>query len=205
MFWGLTGCSGTGVSTVASVWESLGAQICSLDKTGHRFLDKMSVKKALEQELDIQGLSNMSTIEIRNELREKAFLSKEILSGINRVVHPRLIRWVTSSTNKLKSSNDIFVLDAALIFELDLSNYFNFVVTVTDSIDRVSDRLVKRDGISPETISGRWNSQLSLKTKCENSHFVLHNSGTEFDLKKKAKEFYKGVIQKMEASGGTQN
>lgn len=205
MLLGVTGCSGTGVSTVASVWSSLGARVCSLDKVGHGFLEKTSVKIALENELLIPGLADKTQEQIRKELRDRAFVSPEILSGINRVLHPRLSRWVADSAELLRGRRGIFVLDAALIFELGLENCFNFVITVTDDLERVVNRLVERDGISTDTVKGRWKNQLSLYEKRNRSHFVISNSETEDELKKKAENFYKCVIQRMEEIRGTQD
>ncbi len=205
MLWGLTGCSGTGSSTVAAVWQDLGAEVCSLDRKGHNYLGKLPVKMALESELGIPGLSCMPSDKIRYVLRDVAFASPAILAGINSVLHPRLSRWVAFSTEKLKNKEGIFVLDGALIFELGLEKCFDYLVTVTDELDRVTNRLVTRDGISIDTVAGRWESQISLKGKKFRSHFEIHNSGTELELKKKAELFYKDVIQRMEDPDGTQN
>lgn len=205
MLWGLTGCSGTGASTVAAVWKRMGARVCSLDAVGHRYLKKSSVKWALEKELGIEGLSEMSQEEIRKQIRGKAFASREVLAGINKIMHPGLSRWVSASAEQLRGRNGVFVLDAALIFELGLDNCFSFMITVTDEQERVIDRLMARDGISIDTVKGRWNSQLSLKEKSNRSHFVIRNAGTVEMLKKNAEKFYKGVIQRMEEPGGTQN
>ncbi|MCK5785521.1 MAG: dephospho-CoA kinase [Candidatus Sabulitectum sp.] len=198
MLWGITGCSGTGASTVAAVWKMLGADVCSLDKVGHRFLGKLSVKRALEAELGITGLSGMFQKEIRNQLRDKAFAQPEILKGINSVLHPRLKRWVSRSGEKLKEKRGVFVLDGALIFELGLDRYMNYLITVTDELDRVMGRLRARDGVSAETVIGRWDSQISIKEKSFRSHFEISNEDTEEKLKMKAEKFYKGVIQPME-------
>jgi dephospho-CoA kinase len=205
MLWGITGCSGTGVSTVARVWRQMGASVCSLDSIGHGFLEKSAVREALEKRLSIEGMVAMSANAIRKELREKAFSMPEVLQGINSVLHPRMIRWVTGSACVLKGKRGVFVLDAALIFELRLEKYLNFVVTVTDRLERVTSRIVRRDGVSPETVSGRWESQLALEEKTFRSHFVIRNADTEAILKKKAEQFYTGVIQRMEEPGGTQN
>ena len=205
MLLGVTGCSGTGVSTVTSVWKGMGAEVCSLDNVGHRFLDKKAVKISLEGELGIPGLAEKTQEQIREELRERAFVSPEILSGINRVLHPRLSRWVADSAELLRGRRGVFVLDAALIFELGLENCFNFVITVTDDMERVVNRLVERDGISIDTVVGRWKNQLSINEKRNRSHFVISNSETESILKKKAENFYKSVIQRMEEFRGTQD
>ena len=146
----ITGNSGTGVSTVSNVWKKLSndLSICSLDKIAHRFLNKLSVKKELEKELFISGLSEMTMNEIRILLREKAFSDPEVLLGINKILHPRLHRWVFFKANELKTKNTIFVLDAALIFELQLEKCFDYIVTVSDKQSRVIERLVKRDKIT---------------------------------------------------------
>ncbi|MCD6587940.1 MAG: dephospho-CoA kinase [Candidatus Fermentibacteraceae bacterium] len=205
MLWGITGCSGTGASTVAEVWKRMGASVCSLDSVGHGFLEKTAVREALEKILLIDGMAAMSADAVRKELREKAFSSPEVLQGINSVLHPRLVRWVTVSAGVLKENRGVFVLDAALIFELRLEKYLNYVVTVTDQLERVTSRLAHRDGVSPETVSGRWRSQLALEEKTARSHFVIRNADTEDILKKNAEQFYTRVIQRMEEPGGTQN
>ena len=198
MLWGITGCSGTGASTVAAVWRMLGADVCSLDKVGHSFLGKLSVKRALEAELGITGLSEMSQEEIRKQLRDKAFAYPEVLKGINTVLHPRLKSWTSKSAEKVRDKRGVFVLDGALIFELGLDGYMSYLVTVTDELDRVMERLRVRDGVSTETVTGRWNSQISIKEKSFRSHFEISNKDTEEKLKMKAENFYKGVIQPME-------
>ncbi len=205
MLWGVTGCSGTGASTVAEVWKQMGASVCSLDGVGHCFLEKTAVREALEKTLSIDGMASMSAEAVRKELREKAFSVPEVLQGINSILHPRMIRWVIGSAGMLKDIRGVFVLDAALIFELRLEKYLNYVVTVTDRLERVTSRLVRRDCVSPETVSGRWKSQLALEEKAFRSHFVIRNADTEVILKKKAEQFYTRVIQRMEEPGGTQN
>ena len=207
MLLAITGCSGTGVSTVSRVWQKLnnGLNICSLDKIAHRFLNKLSVKKELEKELLINGISEMTTDEIRLLLREKAFSDPEVLLAINKILHPRLQRWVFFKANELKNRKTIFVLDAALIFELQLEKCFDYVVTVSDKQSRVIERLVKRDKITEDTVKNRWKNQLGLREKRNRSHFVITNCGSKEELEKKANNFYKNVLLRMEGANGTQN
>lgn len=198
MLWGLTGCSGSGATTVAEVWKGLGASVCFLDSVGHGFLQKRTVKAELEKKLGILGLSSMTGTEIRKELRERAFTDPNVLSEINRVVHPRLRSWTAMSSGILRNEKGIFVLDAALIFELGIEEHLDFTVTVSDSRERSLERLQKRDGLSGEAAYGRWNSQIDIQEKCQRSSFVIENSGSLSDLKDNAEYFYINVINKME-------
>ncbi len=198
MLLGLTGCSGTGASTVAAVWAEAGASLCSLDRTGHRFLDRKPVKLALERRLDIPGLAGLTGGEIRRKLRETAFTHPGVLHGVNGVLHPRLQRWTAISAGILRNRPGVFVLDAALVFELGLESFTDLTVTVRDTFPRCSERLVIRDGISPEAARGRWERQLDIMEKCRRSNFVIDNSGSLEELKSRAARFYTGVIKKME-------
>lgn len=198
MLWGITGCSGTGASTVASVWRKQGASVCSLDEIGHRFLARKTVGEELETALGMPGLSRLTVENIRIELREKAFRNRETLEKINGVIHRRLQRWTAVSAGSLAGKMGIFVLDAALIFELGLQKQLDFTVTVNDSKERALERLVTRDGLTAEAASGRWESQIDIREKCMRSHFVIDNSGSLTELKNKADEFYNKVIKKME-------
>ncbi|PIE51242.1 dephospho-CoA kinase [Candidatus Fermentibacteria bacterium] len=198
MLWAITGCSGSGASTVAEVWKELGASVCSLDRTGHRFLEKPRVKTALQKAAGLPVDSQMPVNEIRTLLRDKAFTEPETLYGVNSVLHPKLRRWVASSANSLRSTRGVFVLDAALIFELDLSGYADFTVTVKDTRKRALERLAKRDGISRDSAEGRWRNQMEISEKCLKSNFVINNSGSKDELVNKAELFYSNIITRME-------
>lgn len=199
MLWAVTGCSGTGASTVASVWKNAGADVCSLDRVGHRFLERKSVKLLLQKELHLTDIQSLSSKEIRATLRETVFTNPEMLGKVNGILHPRLKKWCCVSASMVDNGKpQVSVLDAALVFELELENIPDFTVTVSDSLDRTVERLQKRDGISLQTALGRWRNQMDIKEKSFRSHFVIRNEAGLQELKDKAIYFYNNVIEKME-------
>lgn len=198
MLVGITGCSGTGASTVAAVWRRLGAEICSLDGVGHRFLARGRTLAELAGETGLGELEKMDGASARLFLRERAFTDTAVLKGINSVMHGRLRRWAFQAACSLNGLPGVHVLDGALIFELGIDALADYTVTVMDTVPRCVSRLCERDGISLEAARGRLNSQLSIAEKCRRSHFVINNGGSAHDLKQKAEEFYRDVIQKLE-------
>lgn len=198
MLWGLTGCSGSGATAVATVWGKMGADVCSLDSIGHGFLSRSSVKNQLEKRLGIPGLSSMPVSSIRSALRELAFTDQEVLKGINGVLHTRLRRWTSVSAGILSGKPGVYVLDAALVFELELENILDFTVAVKDSRERSLKRLSNRDGIGSDAAAGRWRNQIDIGEKCRRSNFVIDNSGTLEELTFNAEYFYNNVIVRME-------
>jgi len=198
MLLGLTGCSGTGTTTVAGVWQEQGASICSLDLVGHRFLSKRGIRSELEGRLGMKGLSGMDSESVRKELRHHAFSDPGVLGAVNDTLHPRLRKWVAYSAGIIGREKGVFVLDAALVFELELENILDLTITVKDTMQRATERLQKRDSINMDTAAGRWQNQMDIREKCRKSHFVIDNCGTISDLRNKAIEFYRDVIKKME-------
>ncbi len=194
MLVGLTGCSGSGASTVAGVWRSLGAEVCSLDEAGHRFLDRRGCAVELEEKLGIPGLGAMGSSDIRKTLRERAFADPDLLKGINGVLHPRLRRWAGLAAATLSGGRGIFVLDAALLFELGMDTLADFTVTVRDTMERSVARIVERDGLTQETALGRWRSQMDIQEKCARSHFVIENRGTATELHNIATDILLNVL-----------
>lgn len=198
MLWGITGCSGSGASTVSGVWEAMGASVCRLDTIGHRALERKRVRNALAGALGIPALVETDSRGVRRMLRERAFKDPEILAGVNQVLHPVLIRWAGYSAARIRDAEGIFVLDAALLFELGLEGHVDFTVTVMDTPERCVERLVKRDGIKRSTAAGRLGSQMDILEKCRRSHFILSNTADLAALHKKSEIFYNKVILTME-------
>ncbi len=197
MLVGLTGCSGSGASTVAGIWKSLGAEVCSLDAAGHRFLDKRGCAVELQEGLGIPGLGSMGSSDIRKTLRERAFADPDLLKGINAVLHPRLRRWAGLAAATLKGGRGIFVLDAALLFELGIDTLADFTVTVRDTMERSAARIAERDGLTEGTALGRWRSQMDIHEKCARSHFVIENRGTITELHNIASDIFINVLTTM--------
>ncbi|HPF33077.1 MAG TPA: dephospho-CoA kinase, partial [Candidatus Sabulitectum sp.] len=88
----------------------------------------------------------------------------------------------------------IFVLDAALLFELGMDTLADFTVTVRDTMERSVARIVERDGLTEGTALGRWRSQMDIHEKCARSHFVIDNRKTTTVLHNIATDIFLNVL-----------
>lgn len=173
---GITGNSGCGQSTAASFAGPLCSGICSLDILGHRMLEKRYVLHELSvifKDLDLQGRSQR---ELRSMIGERVFGDPSLLKRLNSVLHPRMKRWVEAAASRLSRTRGIWVLEGALIYELELERHLDTVIVVSDTLERSAGRLAERDGAPAAEMKRRWDYQLPIEEKAGRADHVVHNS-----------------------------
>lgn len=173
---GITGNSGCGQSTAAGFIAEKCAGVCSLDRIGHRLLTKRYVLGELMEGFSGSNLLTMNEKEIRSELRSIVFDDPQKMAALNLILHPRMIRWVSTSAAFMKNSRGIRVLEGALIYEMEIDRYLDCVIVIQDTADRCAERLASRDDISVEYALKRWNQQLPITSKVSRAGYVVRNS-----------------------------
>ena len=78
------------------------------------------------------------------------------------------------------------LIDAALLFESDLTSICSFTVTVVADAEKRLERIMKRDSISREDAIIRMNAQKDETYYTENADIVIRNNGEDLseELKK---------------------
>ncbi len=173
---GITGNSGCGQSTAAGYIADRCEGVCSLDRIGHRLLSKQYVLRDLAAGFSKNSLLTMKENEIRSELRNIVFDEPEMMVILNSVLHPRMVRWASTTAAILESSRGIRILEGALIYELGIDTYLDYMIVIEDTVERSAERLAERDDISTEYALKRWNQQLPVNDKSSRADYVVHNS-----------------------------
>lgn len=173
----VTGNSGCGQTTAASFIEGLVNGICSLDRIGHRMLEKDYVLRELEDALGMDDTGRMDGQRLRRRLSALVFSDPGKMEKLNSLVHPRMRGWVELSSSVLLRRSGIWVLEGALIFELGLDELFQHTVVIRDTLERCARRLESRDGISREMTENRWKNQMPIEEKASRGDYVVDNSG----------------------------
>jgi len=87
---GLTGGIGSGKSTVAQMFISLGVPVLDLDRVGHEVIQSdVDVRKKLIGIFGPEITGEDGAID-RKKLAEKAFVSEEMTRALNAIVHPAI-------------------------------------------------------------------------------------------------------------------
>lgn len=188
---GLTGGIGSGKTTIAKQFESLGIPIYIADKEAKALMNRSKVirRKLIQLFGDKAYLDNKLN---RPYLASKIFNDKDLLVKMNAIVHPKVAshfkRW-------LKKQNAPYVIkEAAIIFENNLEYQYNYIITVIADENLRIERVIERDNSSKEKIKAIISNQLSDEEKIKRSDFVIKN----IDLNEaitQVKKIHKTILQ----------
>jgi dephospho-CoA kinase len=124
------------------------------------------------------------------------FSDKAAKSEVEKILHGSII----SNINEMIACNinryDNIVIDAPLLFEAGLDKICDKIIVVWVPYDIQSKRLASRDGLNEEQIKKRIASQMSLEKKAGLADFVIKNTSSKKDLKKRTEDLYKLLTSK---------
>ena len=189
MIIGLTGQSGAGKSTVCKAFAESGFTVINCDNIARqtandrRFLDEIS-QRFSEYLLNSDGTLN------RTATAKLIFTDEEKRGRYQRIIFPYIIYQIVQG---IKSAKDSVLIDAPTLFEAKLEMVCDKIVSVTADTDKCAERIIKRDGITPEQARERLSSQHSVEFFKERSDFNIENNGTLRQLIERTAE----VIDKM--------
>lgn len=176
---GLTGGIGSGKSTVAKVFETLGVPVYYADDAAKRIMNEdEELKKQLKQQFGetvyTEGKLN------RKALAEIVFTDPAKLNRLNAITHPATIadaeRWMQKQTTPYA------IKEAALIFESGAQKFLDYVIGVTAPAPLRIQRTMHRDGITKEEVMARMDKQMDESIKMRLCDFVLTNDEQEMLL-----------------------
>lgn len=171
---GLTGPTGAGKSSAATLCKSLGIKHIDCD-----IIARKATEKGEEGLLAVCGafgddiLNNDGTLN-RKALAEKAFKDKDSTVLLNQTLLPIIKKMVLDEIK-----GDKVLLDAPTLFESGVNEICNKTVAVLSDKDLRLKRILARDNITTEQALLRINAGKSddfYKEKCD---FVIYNNSDE--------------------------
>lgn len=173
MIVGLTGGIGSGKTTVAKMFYELGVPIYVSDIEAKRLMVSNSqlivnITALLGEEAYINKTLN------RKYISEKVFKNKELLSALNKLVHPV----VASDFEKwYQQQNTTYVIkESAILFESGSYKNCNAIITVIAPIAARIQRVMERDKVTKKQVLHRIMNQMSDEEKIDQSDYIITNS-----------------------------
>ncbi len=200
---GLTGCMGSGKSSVAAVLCVEGGITCiDADVICRGLLEPgeqgwQIIKKEFGDDfLDPQGRID------RKLLRGKIFSEKLFRLKLDSLMHP--IAWEAIRASIARTGEDKtksrFVVEVPLLYEAGWESFFTKVVMVYADSDTCVNRLMKRDSIGREEARNVLTAQWSTDRKVRLADHVIDNSGPWRETCLQLTHLQK-LLWKVEASG----
>jgi len=173
---GLTGGIGSGKSTVAKIFETLGIPVYYADAEAKRLMNSSeTLKKVIRQNFGEATYENDQLN--RKYLADIVFNDPEKLELLNALIHPVTIndaeQWMQ------QQSAPYSIKEAALLFESGAAENLDFIVGVYAPQALRIKRVMKRDGLTADEIMKRINRQVNEEMKMKLCDFVITNDEQE--------------------------
>lgn len=189
---GLTGGIGSGKTTVAKEFESLGVPIYIADVEAKKLMQKSKIiKKKLIQLFGQEAYLNHKLN--RAFIANIIFKDTSYLQKMNAIVHPRVGKHFRKWIAKQKAP--YIIKEAAILFENNSYKDCDFIITVTAPIKLRIERLLERDNTTIERIQAIMQNQWSDAEKVKLSHFVINNVTLE-DTKAQVLKIHHQILEK---------
>ena len=188
---GVTGGIGSGKSTFAALLVERGAQVIDADQIGHAALDPgKPAWRAVVETFGNEVLAAASMNIDRKRLAAIVFSDPDKLTALNAIVHPVILRTIADELDILRNTDEIVILDAALLFELGLDANVDVVIVVMADPKIRESRLVER-GMSIQDVLARMEAQVDPASVTDRADIVVKNEGSLEDLAAEADRVYK--------------
>jgi len=192
----LTGGIGTGKSTASKIFNKLGAFIFDADKEAKNILkNNETIQSELIAEFGTDIMSGDEKID-NNKLARIAFQDQDHQLRLNSIIHPYVFQEIDKNFDDVleKGTYDIFVVDAALIYESGADTHMDYVIVITALLKVRMERALQRETLIRDEILKRMDLQWSEEEKIALSDFVIHNDGTEEELRVSVTDIYNQLV-----------
>ncbi len=191
---GLTGSLGAGKSSVGHLFERWGAVRIDAD-----LLAREAVEPGTEGLLEIgrqfgSGVISPDGKLDRRALRGIVFADPDARSRLEAIVHPAVDRLRGERIRQARRAGaEVIVLEIPLLFEKDLRDEFDAVVTVDAPRAIRRDRVLSSRGISASEFLAMENAQWAPGRKRAAADLVIWNPGDEAALEREAHRVWDAV------------
>lgn len=185
---GLTGTFGSGKSTVAHLFQELGACVLSADAIAHEVLIPGGPHFKEVAALFPEALAAKSGALDRKKIAEIVFREPDRRKTLEAVAHPYVFQRFLDEINEAEEK--VILLDVPLLFETGFNRFCDQTIVVKASEAVIQRRLLEK-GFTEKEIKQRQNAQMSLEEKLKRANGVIDNSGTLEETKREVDQAWK--------------
>ena len=193
---GLTGNIGCGKSSLSQIFAQQNIKIIDADIIAREIYNDEKLLSEIYKVFGSNIKNNDGSLN-RKALGRIVFNDDEKLIQLNKMTHPLIRQRVSDKIDEYKNQNkEMVILDAALLVESDYLNFIDKLLVVIFNEDIQIERIKQRDNCSKEEALSRIKSQMSQEEKVKYADYIIDNSGTIEELRKKAFAFMDYIKEK---------
>ncbi|MCB1113932.1 MAG: dephospho-CoA kinase [Chlamydiia bacterium] len=180
----VTGGLSSGKSTVCQFFQQMGASVISADEIVHNLLNQDP--NVQTRVLDLLGRKILEKGSLnRKAIAEKVFHNPDKLEQLEKILYPKVQKEIEKAYEMelRKGKSNLFIAEIPLLYEAGMATWFDDVIVVE------ADQKIRQTRFSgsSEDFNLRSKRQMSLEDKVKNADYILHNNGSQEELKQSVK------------------
>ncbi len=188
---GITGGIGAGKSTASEFFRKKGAFIFDADSAAknllinnsnlsQRIIATFGSQVTTKKQLDLKRLSAL------------VFSSSSLQNKLNNIVWPEVLGVMIDTAEKAENDGvTLFIVDAALLIEAGLNDFFNSILLITADKSMRLNRILLRKNIPENQIEKRMALQMPESEKQKQAQTTIKNNGNMQELHTQLELFWK--------------
>lgn len=156
-----------------------------------------SIQSQLRTQFGDSIFSDAKTVD-RSKLAQRVFGNttehREALEQLNQILHPAIRRKIHSEIDSVSRDVDAVILDAALLLEGGWDATCDWLIFIDTPSELRQQRVQENRGWSPDELSKREATQLSVNAKKDRADFVIDNSGALKESAVQMSQIFKSVL-----------
>lgn len=196
---GLTGGIASGKSTVSAMLAAKGAVLVDADRVAREVVEPGTPGlAAVVEEFGREVLDADGTLD-REALGRIVFGDEEANKKLKAILHPDIGRRIVELIEAERETDNVVVLDAALLVESGWEGLGTLIVVAADPECQV-ERMKRDRGMTHEDAEARMSAQASLDEKIAKADIVIWNNGSLEDLQRRVDEVWDDLIARRDAA-----
>ncbi len=167
----ITGSIGCGKTTIAKIVREQGYTVFDVDAWVRRMYFQKSFIAQVEEVFP--SVVENGCVDKR-KLRNIVFNDSKQLKKLEGLTHPFLRKYLKYVIKKNSKYNDCFFIDVALLYEMKLDKFCDFVVVADVDYEIQKKRVMKRDNVKAEDFDKINNVQMSNEMKKKKADIVIN-------------------------------
>ena len=188
----LTGGIGSGKTSIASIFKSLGVPIIDSDTISKEIIlpGKLCFKDIVN-EFGEEILTNKGTID-RYKLRDIIFNNDKARIKLENIIHPVVFKNIDTEISLINYPYCLVIIP--LLIETKSTEKFDRILVI-DALESLQfERIVKRDDISPILIKKIIKTQAKRKERLRYANDIIVNNDTIMNLNKSINTLHKKYL-----------
>ena len=173
---GLTGGIGSGKTTIANEFLSLGVPVYIADDEARKLMQSTEVINVIRAVFGNEVFEK--DILNREKLAEIVFSNPEKLEQLNAIVHPAVKKHFDEWLLNHKDAPFV-IYEAAILFESGGYKNCDLIISVTAPLETRIQRVIDRDNTTREQVLKRINMQWNDEKRISKSDFIIKNTNIE--------------------------